>query len=171
MSRISLQSVTQAIQKIRAMSMIQKEQIVDELFREQPNMLGSFLVQKQMGVSVEKMEFLLEILLICFQAMNESGLIWPLITEEDQDKQLARYVAAVKFGEDLNPSLKDRAMNQYIESHPEQYLLAFVTKEMNDWLNRIVPEDTDNYVMLAAANFVNCIAFVPIPVLKRDLQS
>lgn len=127
MSRISMQVLSLAIQKIRAMSMGQKEQLVDELFREQPNMLGSFLVQKQMGVSFEKMEFLLEILLICFQAMKKSGLTWPLITEDEQDKQLARYVATVKFGEGLSASLQDLAMKQYIDSHPEQYLLAFVT--------------------------------------------
>lgn len=163
MSRISLQALSIAIQKIRAMNMAQKEQLVDELFQEQPNMFGSFLVQKQMGVSFEKMEFLLEILLICFQAMKESGLTWPLITEDEQGKQLARYVATVKFGEDLSSSLQDLAMKQYIESHPEQYLLAFVTAETKDWLSRIVPEKTDNYVMLAAANFVNCIAFVPMP--------
>jgi hypothetical protein len=169
MSRISLQSLTRAIQKIRAMSMRQKEQVADELFREQPNMLGSFLVQKQMGVSFEKMEFLLDILLICFQAMKESGLDWPLITEDEQDKQLARYVASVKFGEDLSPSLSDLAMKQYIENHPEQYLLAFVTGETTDWLSRIIPEQTDKYILLAAANFVNCIAFVPMPELKHKV--
>lgn len=168
MSRISLRSLTRAIQKIRAMSMGQKEQVVDEMFREQPNMLVSFLVQKQMGVSFEKMEFLLEILLICFQAMKESGLTWPLITEDEQDKQLARYVATVKFGDDLSPSLTDLAMKQYIESHPEQYLLAFVTGETADWLKRIIPEQTDKYVLLSAANFVNCIAFVPLPELKHE---
>jgi len=166
MSRISPQALCLAIQKVRAMSMGQKEQVVDELFREQPSMLGSFLVQKQMGVSFEKMEFLLDILLICFQAMKESGLTWPLITEDDQDKQLARYVAAVKFGEDLSASLQDLAMKQYIESHPEQYLLAFVTVETKDWLSRILPEETDKFVILAAANLVNCIAFVPMPALK-----
>lgn len=164
MNRISLQVLSIAIQKIRAMSMAQKEPILDELFQNQPNMLGSFLVQKQMGVSFEKMEFLLEILLICFQAMKESGLAWPLITEDEQDKQLARYVAAVKFGEDLSPSLQDLAMKQYIESHPEQHLFAFVIVEIRDWLGRIPPEETDRYVILAAANFVNCIAFVPMPV-------
>lgn len=115
-----------------------------------------------MGVSFEKMEFLLEILLICFQAMNESGLTWPLITEDEQDKQLGRYVAAVKFGQDLNQPLQARAMKQYINKHPEQHLLAFVTSETTAWLSRIVPEQTDKYVMLAAANFVNCIAFVPM---------
>ena len=166
MSRISPQALALAIQKVRAMSMGQKEQVLDELFREQPSMLGSFLVQKQMGVSFEKMEFLLDILLICFQAMKESGSTWPLITEDDQDKQLARYVAAVKFGEDLSASLQDLAMKQYIESHPEQYLLAFVTVETKDWLSRIVPEETDKFVILAAANLVNCIAFVPMPPLR-----
>lgn len=163
MSRISIQALTTAIQTIRAMSMSQKEQLVDEVFLKQPNMLGSFLVQKQMGVSLEKMEFLLEILLICFQVMKESRLTWPLITEDEQDKQLSRYTAAVKFGEDLNSSLQHLALKQYIESHPEQYLLAFVIGEINDWLLRIHPEETDKYVMLAAANFVNCIAFVPMP--------
>jgi hypothetical protein len=116
MSRISMQALTSAIQKIRTMSMAGKEQLCDKLFQEQPNMFGSFLVQKQMGVSLEKMEFLLEILLICFQAMKESGLTWPLITEDEQEKQLDRYVATVKFGEDLSAPLQDLAMKQYIEA-------------------------------------------------------
>jgi hypothetical protein len=171
MSRISIQALSIAIQKIRAMSITQKEQLVDELFQKQPNMLGSFLVQKQMGVSFEKMEFLLEILLICFQAMKESGLTWPLITEDEQDKQLARYVATVKFGEDLNASLQELAMKQYIESHPEPYLLAFVTVETTNWLSRILPEKTDKYVMLTTANFVNCIAFVPMPAVSNELRA
>ena len=153
------------------MSRGQKERLIDELFHEQPNLLGSFLVQKQMGVSFEKMEFLLELLLICFQAMKESGLTWPLITEDEQDKQMARYVATVKLGEDSNPSLQELAMKQYIESHPEQYLLAFVTAETKDWLRRTPPAETDKYVVLAAANLVNCIAFQPIPRLKDGLRT
>ena len=54
-------------------------------------------------------------------------------------------------------------MKQYIKNHPEPYLLAFVTGETNDWLSRITPEDTDRYVILAAFNLVNCIAYVPMP--------
>ena len=156
-------TLVSAIKKVRAMDIGQKEQLADELFRQQPNMFGSVLVQQQMGVSLEKMEFSLEILFICFQCMKESGLTWPLITEAEQDKQLARYVATVKFGEGLSLTLKDRAMKQYIKSHPEQYLLAFVTAETNDWLSRNATEDTDRYVMLAAFNLVNCIAFVLMP--------
>ena len=47
--------------------------------------------------------------------MKESGLSWPLITEDEQDRQLGRYVAAVQFGDDLSEQLRDRAMKQYIE--------------------------------------------------------
>ena len=162
MSRISRNALAQAIATVRAMDMKQKEQLADELFRAQPHLLGSFLVQKQLGVSLEKMDFLIDLLLICFQAMKESGFAWPLITEDEMDRQMQRFIASVKFGDDLGTSLRDQSMRQYIEGHPEKELLACVQVETANWLNRIVPEETDKYVMMAAANFVNCIAFVPM---------
>ena len=58
-------------------------------------------------------------------------------------------------------------MQQYIENHPEKYLLACVWSKTADWLKRIVPDDSDRYVMLVAANLVNCIAFVPMPAFKE----
>ena len=165
MSRISAQALLAAVQKIRAMTAGQKERLADELFREQPNMLASFLVQKQLGVSLEKMEFLVNILFICFQAMKESGQSWLLITEDEQDKQMARYVGIINFGKDLSSSLQSLASRQYLEGHPERSLLAFVIGELNDWLARVEPEETDKYVVLMAVNLVNCIAFVPMPAL------
>ncbi|HWZ48472.1 MAG TPA: hypothetical protein VNX00_09685 [Herbaspirillum sp.] len=171
MSRISVQALARAIQKVRAMNLGQKEQLADAIYLAQPNLLATVLVQKQLGVSLEKMEFLIDILLVCFQAMKESGIAWPLITEDEQDKQMTRYIAAVKFGEDLSAPLRDLAFKQYIESHPEQQLLAFVTGEINDWLSRIPPESNDKYIMLAATNFVNCIAFVPLPAPLPTRQS
>ena len=86
------------------MDVTQKEQLADQLFRVQPHVFASFLVQKQLGVSLEKMDFLVDILLICFQAMKESGLTWPLITEDEQDRQMGRLVATVQFGDDLRGS-------------------------------------------------------------------
>lgn len=151
-----------AINKIRAMDMKQKEAFADELVRDQPHMFASFLVQHQMGVSHEKMEFLLEILFICYQAMRESGKRWPLITEDEQDKQMERYIAAVKSGENLSPEHSDRALKKYISAHPEQPLLAYVMTETAAWLGRVVPEETDKYIILTAVNLVNCIAYVPM---------
>ena len=144
------------------MDIKQKEQLADELFRAQPNLFGSFLVQKQLGVSAEKMDFLVDLLFTCFQAMKESGLTWPVITEDELDRQMRRFIASVKFGGDLDKSLRDQSMLQYIEHHPEKELLAYVQAQTAFWMNRIVAEETDKYVMMAAANFVNCIAFAPI---------
>ena len=149
------------------MGIKQKEILADELFRTQLNMFGSALAIQRMGVSLEKIEVVLELLFVCFQAMKQSGLPWPLITEADLDKQLGRYVATVRFGEDLSPAQRQRAMMQYLEAHPEKPLLAHVTDELNKWLASTGPENPDNYVMLASMNFVNCIAFTPIPTVAK----
>ncbi len=162
-NRIQVPALVTAISKVRGMSLEQKETLLDEIYKAQPNMLGSVVVQNRMGVSFEKMEFLLEILMVCFQAMKESQLRWPLITIGDQDRQMTLYVASIKFGEDLSESLHGRLMKQYIDNHPEQYLLAFVQSETAAWMRRVVSEESDKHVMLAAATLVNCIAFVPMP--------
>ena len=72
-----------------------------------------------------------------------------------------RFVATVQFGDDLPGSLRDRALHQYIETHPENDLLALVHVEAN-WLQRVVPEESDKFAIMAALNLENCIAFVPI---------
>ena len=167
MSRVTPQALADAITIIRAMGIEQKERLADELFRTQPNMFGSALALQRTGVSLAKIEMALDLLFVCFQSMKQSGLPWPLITEADLDKQLGRYVATVRFGEDLSPAQSQRAMKQYLETHPEKPLLAYVTDELNKWLVRIAPEDTDNYVMLVSMNFVNCIAFTPIPTAAK----
>jgi hypothetical protein len=156
-----------AVARVQAMGRSQKEQLVDEIFRQQPAMLGSFLVQRQMGVCLEKMEFLLEILLVCFQAMKQSALPWPTITEDDQDRQMQDFLARAGptvQGAGFGP---DGISQRYINAHPEKPLLAFVIERMAQWLTRIAPEETDKYVMLTAINLVNCIAFVEMPTARQ----
>lgn len=167
MSRVSQKAVVSAVKSVSVMDLRQKESLADELFRAQPTMFGSVLVLQQMGVSPEKMEFALNLLFICFQAMKETGLAWPLITEAEQDKQMARYVAAVRFGEDLPPAQSQRAMMQYLSAHPEKQLLAYVTTEVTKWLSSVAPDESDKYVMLGCTNLVNCIAFVPMSAAGR----
>jgi hypothetical protein len=166
MSRISLVAVAQAMKSVKAMNLAQKEKIADEIFHAQPHMLGSVLVLPKFGVSMEKMEFAIELLIVCFVAMKASGLTWPVITEDDQELQLQLYTATVRLGEDLSPSLRDRLMQQYVENHPEKNLCAYVWSETANWLRGIVPEDSDRYVMLVVINLVNCIAYVPMPTGK-----
>lgn len=162
--------MAKALIAAQAMDLQQKEQLADEVFRAQPNLLGSVVVLPQIGVALSKVDFAVEILFVCFLAMKESGLTWPVITEDDQDRQLQRFVAITRFGDDLNDRLRERSMQQYIADHPEKELLAYVTAETSKWMARNVPEESDKYVMLAIWNLVNCIAFVTLPGSKRKTR-
>jgi hypothetical protein len=161
MTRISTDILKVATSKVNAMDLRQKELLADEIFREQPNLLGLVLVQHRLGVSLEKIDFLLNILLINFQAMKESGLKWSKITEDEIEKQMDRFVAIVNFSKDLGKSLKSKSILQYTKKHPEIYLFAFVQSETENWLKRINPEESDKNIVIAAFTFVNCIAYSP----------
>lgn len=162
-NRISVEQLATAIKKVRSMSLTQRVSLTDEIFQQQPNLLASCLVQQRLGACEHKVEFLLNILLVCFQAMKESGHDWPLITEEEQERQLARYSGAVRFSEDLaDTTLADVARTQYLASHAEAPLLAYVINEINAWLAELTIQraeaESDKFIMMAAVNLVNCIA-------------
>jgi hypothetical protein len=157
MTRISPQDMARAVGAVRAMDFGEKKALADEVFRVQPNMLASVVVQKKLGVSLEKIDFLLDILLVCFQAMKESGLTWVTVTEDEQERQMQRFAAIVE-----STSCRDELLHQYVDSHPEKWLVAYVSSELASWLKRIVPEESDKYVMLATWNLVNCIAFAEL---------
>ena len=162
MTRISPQDMARAVGAVRAMDFGEKKAPADEVFRVQPHMLASVVAQKELGVSLEKIDFLLHILLICFQAMKESGLTWITVTEDEQERQMQRYVAIFEASACMNDPRRDELLQQYINSHPEKWLVAYVSSEMASWLKRIAPEESDKYVMLAVWNLVNCIAFAKL---------
>ena len=82
------------------------------------------------------------------------------------DDATAHQLLPDTVGDDLSEDLRNKSMQHYIERHPEKELLAYMQGETANWLTRIVPEDSDKYVMMAAWNIVNCIAFVPMAAPK-----
>ncbi len=166
MSRITVDNLTAAIRKVRAMSAKEKEALADEIYLHQPHLLASCLVQSRLDVEPAAVEFLLNILLVCYQSMKESGLQWPVITEDEQDRQMQRWIGAVQFSEHAIGSAADGAREQYVRQHPEQLLLAFVVSETNQWLRGIsernAEAESDKFVIMASMNLVNCIAAAPV---------
>jgi len=166
MSRITVDNLAAAIRKVRSMSLQEKEALAEEIHRCQPHMLASCLVQSRLGVEPAAVEFLLNILLVCYQSMKESGLQWPVITEDEQERQMQRWIGAVQFSEHAAGSAADGAREQYASQHPEQPLLAFVVSETNQWLREIsqrnAEAESDKFVMMASMNLVNCIAGAPV---------
>jgi hypothetical protein len=169
MSRIAMPVLAQSIQQVRAMTLAQKEQLADDMYRNQPTLLSACIMQHRLGIPFEKMEFLMELIFICFQSMNGSGLTWPLIDENQWERQLGLLVANVKFTEGLSNDLHKKSLQQYIDAHPEKMLFAFVMGELHPWLNQCgLAEENERYVMLAAITAVNCIANVPMPSSKKS---
>ena len=164
MSRISRSAVLRAIKAVQEMKADQKLKLADEIFSSQPNLLGSVLVLRSLGVSAAKQEFAFEILLLCFQAMKESGRTWPLITEDEQESQMRHHTALLRFYASLDGSAeKDNSVRQFINTYPEQDLLAWVMTKTRDWRLNSPIEENDRYLLQAVVNIVNCIALVSIP--------
>jgi hypothetical protein len=170
-NRIFIRHVAAAIKKVQAMDLTQRESLADEIFIKQPNLLASCLVQPRLGVDMQSVEVLLNILLVCYQAMKESGLDWPVISEDEQDRQTQRMVGSVKFPEEMDePAFAHAARARYLTDHPEQPLLAFVLDQSNAWLRdlarRHAESESDKFVMLASINQVNCIAYADLPTTR-----
>src|ERR1700677_2290460 len=119
------------------MSLAQREALADEIRQRQPYMLASCFVQSRLGAKPATIEFLLHVLFVCYQSMKESGLQWPVITEDEQDRQMQRWIGAVQFSENSAGSVAERAREQYVGRHPEQPLLAFMLSETNQWRRKI----------------------------------
>jgi hypothetical protein len=166
MSRITVDNLAAAVHKVRSMSLKDKEALADEIYLHQPHLLASCLVQSRLGVEPAAVEFLLNILFVCYQSMKESGLHWSVITENEQERQMQRWIGAVQFTEHEMGSAADGAREQYASQHPEQPLLAFVLSETNQWLGAIskrnAEAESDKFVMMASMNLVNCIAGAPV---------
>jgi hypothetical protein len=167
MNRITAENVAAAIRKLKSMSLPQKEELAEEIHRDQPHLLASCVVQPKLGAHINDVEFLLNILLVCYQAMKESGLRWPMISEDEQQRQMQRWIGALDFSEHAQSNgASGSARQQYVDQYPERPLLAFVVNETNQWLRgssqRNREAESNKFVIMASMNLVNCIASAPV---------
>lgn len=106
MTCIAQAHVVQALRTIEHMDAQAQLRLGDEVFAQQPNLLGSIVVLRRMGAS---------------------------------DTQIG--------------------VAQQIAQHSEQHLLAFAYGHLRDSGVLAVKTEPEKYVMLAALNLVDCIAF------------
>jgi hypothetical protein len=158
--RLSQWAVIEAEITVRRMSHDQKVSLADEIYAQQPNMLASILVLPSMGVSMVQLEVALHILFVTFQAMKLSGHPWPLVTEDIQDGCLQRLTARARFNDGLPQELANKPVEEFHNEHAERYLLAFVYGNLREHDLMAVRTEAEKYLMMAALNLVECVAFV-----------
>lgn len=158
MTALSIPVVTDAIRAVAAMSLQERLAMADRVHAEQPTLLYSVLVMQRFGATMVQIEALIELLLVAFTAMKAAGGKWPVISEELQERCLARVTGRARFIEGLAPPQVDEAIHDALVEYPEVPLLAHVIDVMRrqGWLG--VVDDTQKHLVLCGLNLVECIA-------------
>lgn len=168
MSEFSLTLIADAIRTVERMSLAERERLADEIYLRQPNLLASVLVLHRMGVSLNQLEVPIFILLVVYQAMNASGLIWPVIQEDIQERCLQRLTGSILFSESLSPELRAQAEEQRTAGHRQRNLLAFVYGYLGEHDLLSVRSEAEKYLLLASLNLVECVAATAPEDAARD---
>lgn len=135
-----------------------RERLADEVHAVQPNLFYSVLTLQQFGATLAQIEVVLNLLFVFHEAMKISGLTWPVISEDVQERCLKRISARARFIEGLSPQLQARATADAVGDHPEQQLLAYVYGKFKDSGLLGIKTEAEKMLMLAALNLVECIA-------------
>jgi len=84
-----------AITTAASMGIREKERVCDRIYATQPNLLGSVLAQRSLGVSMPTIDFLLNILIVLYLAIEVSGQVLAVVSDADQERELQHFTAAV----------------------------------------------------------------------------
>ncbi len=159
MTVISQQVLVEAVRCVERMPFKERERLADEIYLRQPHLLASVLVLHQFGIALAQMEVVINLLMVCHEAMKRSGKTWPQITEDDQDLCMARLLARMQFSAGLTEQQQAQATADAVADHPEQQLLAYAygTLKEQGWLR--IESEAHKMLVLCALNLVECVAY------------
>ena len=157
-SSVTVEQLAAAIRAATAMDIKEKERVCDTIHATQPNLLASVMALRSFGISMPTIEIVLNILIVLHLAIVESGQVLATVTEDDQDRELSRYTASVKFAEGLDAASFVRSLEQTTAYKKERFLIAYVLSTLMHSGIATQNEEKAKFPMLAAVNLVNCIA-------------
>src|SRR5262245_14914600 len=138
------------------MGIREKERVCDRIYAAQPNLLGSVLAQRLLGVSMPTIDILLNILIVLYLAIDESGQVLAIVSEADQERELQRFIAG--FTEGLGSDALAQSIEQTTPYRREKFLFAYVVDILQRAGLTNLRNETSKYPILVAINLVNCIA-------------
>ncbi|ABM39897.1 hypothetical protein [Polaromonas naphthalenivorans] len=158
MPAISKSALADAITAVGKMDNRQRELLADDIHAHQPQLLASVLAQQQFGASLEQIEVLLKVLLVSYRAMENSGHVWPVVSEEMQERCFARFAGKIRFLEGLTHEQKATVISDAVTDHNEKWLLAFVFDELQAHDLLVINTDAKKFLVLCALGMVECVA-------------
>ena len=155
---ISVAHLATAIRSAAKMGLREKEAVCDRVYAAQPNLLGSVLAVRSFGVDMATIDVLLDILIVLQLAVEESGQVLATVTEADQERELSRFTASVRFAEGLSRKAFAQSFKQTTAYKREPFLLAHVVDVLKRSGIAGFRDEASKYSFLAAMNLVNCVA-------------
>jgi hypothetical protein len=155
---ISVAHLAAAIRSAAKMGLREKEGICDSVYTAQPNLLGSVLAVRSFGVDMATFDILLDMLIVLQLAVEESGQVLATVTEADQERELRRLTASIRFAEGLSGNAFTQSFKQTMAYKREPFLLAYVVDVLKRSGIADFRDEASKYSFLAAMNLVNCIA-------------
>jgi hypothetical protein len=147
-----------AIRAAAVMNLKEKEQICDQICAAQPNLLGSVLAQASPGVSMATVDVLLNLLIVVHLAVENSGQVLASVSEDDLERELKRFTAAVRFTEGLEATSFSQSVQRTTAYRREKFLLAYAIDTMQRAGLVLQSDENMKIPVLVGINLVNCIA-------------
>ena len=159
MSKIQPKHLAHAIKIVDRMTIAEKTNIIDAIYVSQPTLLASIAALSKVGTGPKKLEVLVNILLIIFEAMRATGIVWAVIDEDTQERCLRRVVARIKFTEGMSETTRLDAIREAAEQMAEPHLFGVVILRLIEHRVFKVQTDADQYFVLGALNLVEFLSF------------
>ncbi|MCE9616522.1 MAG: hypothetical protein K8T26_19785 [Lentisphaerae bacterium] len=159
MSSATIEEVAASVGRVQAMSRAAKEELCDDIFRRQPNLLGHVLVLSRLHVPMEKVDRVLHILLVLddlFTRTTPGGL--PQVSLDELEAVDANQWAMLKLMDSEDPDEARRVCQLAAKSHPEVNAFAFalchlIESGVSDMLKK-----EDEFCVRAVRNLVDAFA-------------
>ncbi len=142
------------------MSFNEREQLADEIYSQQPNLLASVIVLQDFGAALAQMEVVLNLPLVIYSAMKVSGKSWPIISEDVQDRCMKRITAGARAIERLPSSRRQQGTDKAIADHRERELLAYAYGKLREHGFLGIGAQAEKTIILTSINLVECVAAV-----------
>jgi hypothetical protein len=127
-ARVTQNLIAAAVVKRDKLTLEEKAHYVEIIIARQPQLVGTIIVLKKLGLTEATMEPLMDLLLMVTIALENGQIELPPASEGLVDMCFERVITRMTQETDARLSAleKRQASQDYIEQHPEQWLLAYV---------------------------------------------
>ena len=140
-----------------SLSIESETEIFDRIYINQPNLLAHVLVLSTLGVSNEKIDPILHLLLVFYHCFTENER-WqfPVVSEEELFAADNNTIAMLRFFDKEEPSDRAKYREMSILNYPEQNVYAYMVGYLKD--NGFVEEknEVDEYCLRSIKNVFDC---------------